>query len=74
MIAERLGWDGEQAIRHTIRNVDAVTRYGERHFLVILLGAAHDEVQPVMNRVFRGYYKMNGSGMFSSTYTVANDT
>ena len=62
----------EQAIRQTIRNVDVLTQYSKRQFLVILLGADPEEVQIVADRVFRGYFKMYGSGDFTPEYSVAN--
>ncbi len=61
----------EQAIRQTIRDVDVLTRYGSYQFLVILLGTEGEGVESAVNRIFRGYYKMNGSGVFKPTYTVA---
>ena len=62
----------EQAIRQTIRNVDVVTRYSRQQFLVILLGADAEGVKTAMNRIFRGYYKMNGSSAFTPSYSAAD--
>ena len=62
----------EQSIRQTVRNVDVITRYSRRQFLVILLGADPVGVRIAVDRIFRGYYKMNGSGAFSPSYSVAD--
>lgn len=62
----------EQAIRQTIRGVDVLTRYSSRQYLVILVGAKPEGVQSAVDRIFRGYYKMNGSGAFTPSYTVAD--
>ena len=62
----------EQAIRQMIRNVDVVTRYSRQQFLIILLGADSEGVKTAMDRIFRGYYKMNGSGAFAPSYSVAD--
>ena len=61
----------EQAIRQTIRNVDVTTRYTGQQFLVILLGTDEEGVKIALDRILRGYYKMNGSGSFTPTYSVA---
>ena len=62
----------EQSIRQTIRNVDVITRYNRQQFLIILLGADPEGVRIAVDRIFRGYYKMNGSGAFSPSYAVAD--
>ena len=62
----------EQSIRQTVRNVDVITRYGRQQFLVILLGADPMGVRIAVDRIFRGYYKMNGSGAFSPSYSIAD--
>ena len=61
----------EQAIRQTIRNVDVLTQYSRYQFLIILLGADPEGVQIAIDRIFRGYFKMYGSGDFSPCYSVA---
>ena len=61
----------EQSIRQTIRNVDVITRYSRQQFLVILLGSSKEGAQIAVDRIFRGYYKMNGSGAFSPSYAIA---
>ena len=64
----------EQAIRQAIRGVDVFTRFSSRQYLVILVGTGNDGVQNAMERIFRGYYKMSGSGAFTPSYTVAEDS
>lgn len=61
----------ELAIRQTVRNVDVITRYGDRRFLVILVGTGPEGIKTAMDRIFRGYYKMNGNGDCAPSYTVA---
>ncbi|MBR5116949.1 MAG: diguanylate cyclase, partial [Lachnospiraceae bacterium] len=61
----------ERSIRQTIRNVDILTRYNRQQFLVILFGTDQEAVRAIVDRIFRGYYKMNGSGAFSPSYHVA---
>ena len=53
----------------TIRDVDVVTRYNRQQFLVILLGTEPEGVRIATDRIFRGYYKMYGSSIFSPSYT-----
>ena len=60
----------DQSIRQTIRNVDVFTRFNRRQYLVILVGTDAEGVKTVVDRIFRGYYKMSGSGAFSPLYTV----
>ena len=60
----------DQSIRQTIRNVDVVTRYSRRQYLIILVGTDNEGVSIVIDRVFRGYYKMSGSGIFSPRYLI----
>lgn len=62
----------EQAIRQTVRSVDVVTRYSRQQFLIVLLGTDEEGVKTAMGRIFRGYYKMNGSNAFSPSY-IASD-
>ena len=61
----------EQSIQQTIRNVDVLTRYSRQQFLIILLGSGAEGVQIAVDRIFRGYYKMCGSGAFPPSYAVA---
>ena len=60
----------EQSISRTIRDVDVMTRYSRQQFLVILLGTDASGVKKAVDRIFRGYYKMNGNSLFSPVYTV----
>lgn len=69
---ERAMYYMETAIRQTIRGVDVLTRYSSRQYLVILVGAKADGVRNAVDRIFRGYYKMNGSGAFTPSYTAAD--
>ena len=62
----------ELSIRQTIRNVDVVTRYSRQQFLLILLEVNIEGIKKVMDRIFRGYYKMCGSGTFSPSYSIAD--
>ena len=64
----------EQAIRQTIRNVDVVTRYSRQQFLIILLGTDPEGVKIAVDRIFKGYYKMNGGSGFTPTWSAANPT
>lgn len=61
----------EQSIRQTIRNVDILTRYGLRQFLIILLGTEPEGAHLVVDRIFRGYYKMNGNSAHSPSHLIA---
>lgn len=62
----------EQSIRQTIRDVDVLTRYSKQQFLVILLGTDTEGVRSAVDRIFRGYFKMNGSGSLVPRYSVAD--
>ena len=69
---ERAMYGMEQSIRQTIRDVDVLTRYGSRQYLVILLGTDDKGVRTAVDRIFRGYYKMSGSRSFEPSYSVAD--
>lgn len=60
----------EHSISRTIRDVDIMTRYSRQQFLVILLGTDAVGVKTAVERIFRGYYKMNGNSLFLPVYTV----
>ena len=62
----------EQSIRQTVRNVDVVTRYNRQQFLVILVGTDPEGVRIAVDRIFRGYYKMNGSGAFPPSWAMVD--
>ncbi len=67
---ERSMFNMEQSIRQTIRDVDVLTRYSRTQFLIILLGTDQDGVKTAVDRIFRGYFKMNGSGNLMPTYYI----
>ena len=69
---ERAMFYMEQAIHQAIRGVDILTRYSSQQFLVLLLGADDTGVKTAVDRIFRGYYKMNVSGAFCPSYMVAD--
>ncbi len=69
---ERAMFNMELSIRQTIRDVDVLTRYNRNQFLVILLGADNDGVKTAIDRIFRGFFKINGSGDLMPTYSVAD--
>ena len=60
----------DRAIRISIRDVDIVTQYNRNQFLVILLGTDHAGVETAMDRIFKSYFRMNGSNTFSPSYTI----
>ena len=62
----------EQAIRQTIRNVDVLTRYSRQQFLIILLGTDPEGVRIAVDRIFKGYYKMNGGSAFTPSWSAAD--
>lgn len=61
----------EQSIRQTVRNVDILTRYGRQQFLIILLGTDSKGAHTAVDRIFRGYYKMNGNSTHSPSHLIA---
>ena len=69
---EKAMFNMELSIRQTIRDVDVLTRYNRNQFLVILLGADNDGVKTAIDRIFRGFFKINGSGDLMPTYSVAD--
>lgn len=71
-VAEERAQKIEQMSFQTIRGVDVLTRYSSRQYLVILVGAKSEGVQGAVDRIFRSYYKMNGSGAFTPSYTAAD--
>ena len=60
----------DRAIRISIRDVDIVTQYNRHQFLVILLGANRSGVKTAMDRIFKSYFRMNGSNAFSPSYMI----
>ena len=62
----------EQSIRQAIRNVDVLTRYSRQQFLVILLGTDSEGARIAVDRIIKGYYKMNGGSEFTPTWSMAD--
>ena len=60
----------DRAIRISIRDVDIVTQYNRHQFLVILLGTDRAGVEVAMDRIFKSYFRMNGSNTFSPSYRI----
>lgn len=60
----------ERAIRISIRDVDIVTQYNRRQFLVIMLGTDPDGVKIAVDRIFKSYFRMSGSNAFSPSYAI----
>ena len=60
----------DRAVRISIRDVDIVTQCNRHQFLVILLGADRSGVKTAMDRIFRSYFRMNGSNAFSPSYMI----
>ena len=60
----------DRAIRISVRDVDIVTQYNRQQFLLIMLGTDLDGVKRAVDRVFKSYFRMNGSNAFSPSYTI----
>ena len=67
---ERAMYYMDQAIRQNVRDVDVLTRYNARQFLVLMLGTDPDGVTIAMDRIFKAYYKMSGSSSYSPSYSI----
>ena len=67
---ERAMFYMERAIRISIRDVDIVTQYNQQQFMVILIGTDAGGVKIAVDRIFRSYFRMNGSTAFSPSYTI----
>lgn len=61
----------ERSIRQSIRSVDILTRYGKQQFLIILLGTDLAGARVTVARIFRDYFKMNGSSLYMPSYFIA---
>lgn len=61
----------ERSIRQSIRSVDILTRYGKQQFLIILLGTDLAGAKITVARIFRDYFKMNGSSLYMPSYFIA---
>ena len=60
----------DRAIRISIRDVDIVTQYNSRQFLVIMLGTDLSGVNIAVDRIFKSYFRMSGSNVFSPSYSI----
>ena len=61
----------ERSICRSIRNVDILTRYKKQQFLIILFGTDLTGARIAVDRVFRDYFKMNGSSVYMPSYFIA---
>ena len=61
----------ERSICQSIRNVDILTRYKKQQFLIILFGTDLAGARIAVDRVFRDYFKMNGSSVYMPSYFIA---
>ena len=55
----------DQAIRQNVRGVDVVARCSRQQYLIVLLGTDSEGAHALSDRIFRSYYKMNGSNAYS---------
>ena len=60
----------DRAIRISIRDVDIVTQYNSQQFLVIMLGTDLSGVTLAVDRIFKSYFRMSGSNVFSPSYSI----
>ena len=60
----------DRAIRISIRDVDIVTRYNRQQFLVIMIGADLAGVKTAIDRIFKTYFRMNGSNAYLPSYSI----
>lgn len=60
----------DRAIRISIRDVDIVTQYNRQQFLVIMLEADPSGVNTAVDRIFKSYFRMSGSNVFSPSYSI----
>ena len=60
----------ERAIRISIRDVDIVTKYNHHQYLVIMLGTDLSGVGIAVDRIFKSYFRMSGSNVFSPSYSI----
>ncbi len=73
-VLERSMFCMEQAIRQAIRNVDVFTRFGRQQFLIILVCTNSESVKTAVDRIIKGYYKMNGGSPYIPAWSVADPT
>lgn len=60
-----------EAITQVIRRVDICTRYSTVQYLVILMRVQSDDVQRIVDRIFRGFYRIYGSDKIQPAYATA---
>lgn len=60
----------DRAIRVSIRDVAIVTRYNKQQFLVIMVGTDNTGVRIAVDRIFKRYFRMNGSTAYSPSYAI----
>ena len=60
----------EEAIRQTIRNVDVMTRYGTRQFLIILLGTDSAGAKIAVERIFKDYDGIRIGSAYTPSYFI----
>ena len=60
----------DRAIRISVRDVDIVTQYNRQQFLLIMLGTDLEGVKRAVDRVFKSYFRMNGSNAYSPSYAI----
>ena len=51
--------------------MDILTRYKKQQFLIILFGTDLAGARIAVDRVFRDYFKMNGSSVYMPSYFIA---
>ena len=61
----------ERSISQSIRSVDILTRYRTYQFLIILFGTDLAGARIAVDRIFRDYFKMNGSSVYMPSYFIA---
>jgi hypothetical protein len=49
-----------------------LTRYSRQQFLIILVGTDPEGVRIAVDRIFKGYYKMNGGSAFTPAWAAAD--
>ncbi len=64
----------ERAIRISIRDVDIVTHYNRRQFLLILVGADPNGVKTAVDRIFKSYFRMSGGSEYTPSYSILGMT
>lgn len=60
----------DRAIRISIRDVDIVTQDNRQQFLVIMLEADPSGVNTAVDRIFKSYFRMSGSNVFSPSCSI----